>query len=110
MQQVVCLTFLPMIYQNPQAGMLSTRIGTDYRLEELHIWYFNDVMSYFWIFKVCMEMGDLRSLGIHLLKIHISATFHPFRVILPLLRETKIQTTYIYILFPMFINFYGKAI
>ena len=49
------------LYPSLQAHMLSTRVATHYRLEELHIWQFNDVLFFFRIFKVCTEMGDLRS-------------------------------------------------
>ena len=49
------------LYPSLQARMLSTRVATHYRLEELHIWQFIDVLFFFRIFKVCTEMGDLSS-------------------------------------------------
>ena len=49
------------LYPSLQARMLSTRVATHYRLQELYIWQFNDVMFFFRIFKVWTEMEDLRS-------------------------------------------------
>ena len=40
-----------LLYPSLQAHMLSTRVATHYRLEELHIWQFNDVMFFFGYLK-----------------------------------------------------------
>ena len=46
-----CRFLAQLLYPSLQAHMLSTWVATHYRLEELHIWQFNDVMFFFGYLK-----------------------------------------------------------